>query len=116
VSSLVSMPSGSKLDRLILRRVGDTVEMSVVGLSSRRPLNKLLGKVPVGFRPTQDQSVVTCDDRFTQVRLDVRGGSGSVVASQAKTAEALAETSTSLVWLTDDEWPRSLPGREWRAR
>jgi hypothetical protein len=110
------MPSGSKLDRLILRRVGDTVEMSVVGLSSRRALNKALGKVPVGFRPALDQSLVTCDDRFTQVRLDVRGGSGSVVATQPKAAEDLAETSTSMVWLTNDEWPRTLPGREWRSR
>jgi len=116
ISTLVSMPGGAQLDHAFLRRVGDTVELSLVGMSSRRTLDRVLGKLPAGFRPSHDQSLVTCDDHFRHVRVDVRGGSGTVAVSQPKDADGLADVSTSLVWLTHDEWPKTLPGREWKSR
>jgi hypothetical protein len=101
---------------VLLRRVGDTVEMSLLGLSSNKAINRVLGKLPAGFRPAHHQSLVTCDGRFQQARVEVSANSGAVEVSQPKGAESLGAVSTSLVWLTDDDWPRTLPGRDWNRR
>jgi hypothetical protein len=56
---------------------------------------------------------VTADDEFHQVRFEVGSKrAASIAVQQPASAEGLAEVSTSLVWLTDDEWPAKLPGRE----
>jgi len=112
----MSLPSGSKIDRVLLHRVGDTVELALEGLSSKKQLDRVLGKLPAGFRPTNDQSLVTCDGRFNHLRVDVHGGTGAVAVAQPKGAAELGKTSTALVWLTNDEWPKTLPGREIRRR
>jgi hypothetical protein len=43
-------------------------------------------------------------------------GKAAITASQAEQASGLVSTSTALVWLTDDEWPTKLPGKEWRRK
>jgi hypothetical protein len=42
-------------------------------------------------------------------------GSASITATQPKQAAGLSGASTSLVWLTDDEWPAKMPGKDWRG-
>ncbi|MFM7522079.1 MAG: hypothetical protein ACKO9B_16655 [Planctomycetota bacterium] len=116
ITGLMSLPNGSKVDRVLLHRVGDTVELAIEGLASKKQLDRVLGKVPAGFRPTNDQSLVTCDGRFNHLRVDVHGGTGAVAVVQPKGAAELGKTSTALVWLTNDEWPKTLPGREVRRR
>jgi hypothetical protein len=111
---LLDTPAGAALDGAVLRRVGNTVELAISGLRSRKRLRAVLGKVPEGFRPSHHQSLVTADDEFHQVRFDVGAKrSASIAVQQPASAEGLASVSTSLVWLTDDEWPNKLPGREW---
>jgi hypothetical protein len=114
---LLELPEGTRLDNAVLRRVGDTVELSLAGLRSKKRLDAMLGKVPVGFRPSRQQSLCTSDSNFEQVRVSVDAdGKAAITASQAKQASGLVSTSTSLVWLTDDEWPSKLPGKEWRYK
>ena len=38
----------------------------------------------------------------------------AITATQSKQASGVSTTSTSLTWLTEDEWPTKLPGKEWR--
>ena len=77
----------------------------------------MLGKVPAGFRPSRQQSLCTLDLNFEQVRVSVDADAKAAIsASQAMQASGLVSTSTSLVWLTDDEWPSKLPGKEWRYK
>ena len=99
------------------RRVGDTVELAIHGLRSNRRLRAALGRIPNGFRPSHHQSLVTADQEFRHVRVAVDGGSSAgVSAVQPEAADGLAPVSTSLVWLTNDAWPSTLPGREWKSR
>jgi hypothetical protein len=115
ITALLRLPDAARLDQAVLRRVGDTVELSLAGLRSKKRIDAVLGKVPVGFRPSHNQSLCTSDADFEQVRVSVdASGSAAINASQPKQAAGLAPTSTSLVWLTDDEWPAKLPGKDWR--
>jgi hypothetical protein len=101
----------------VLRRVGDTVELSLAGLRSKKRIDAILGKVPAGFRPSRHQSVCTSDTNFEHVRVSVDADAkAAITAAQSKQAAGLVSTSTSLVWLTDDEWPSKLPGKEWRYK
>jgi hypothetical protein len=112
----LKLPTGSKLDSAILRRVGDTVELSLRGLRSAKRLNAVLGKIPAGFRPSFPQSVLTSDGDLQPLRVSVSGGNApdlSVV--QGKDGGGLGATSTSMVWLTNDEWPAKLPGKAVRG-
>ena len=116
ISGLLKLPDAAKLDYAVLRRVGHTVELSLSGLRSKQRLNALLGKVPAGFRPIHDQSLSTSDGDFQPIRVNVEGnGSAEIRTAQPSNATGLDKTSTSIVWLTDDEWPAELPGRDWRA-
>ncbi len=109
------LPDAARIDSAVLRRVGDTVELSLDGLRSKKRLDAVLGKVPAGFRPSRHQSLATADADFSSVRVSVDGsGTASIAAAQPKDATGLSSTSTSLVWLTDDEWPTKLPGKDWR--
>ena len=115
ISGLLKLPVDARLDHAVLRRVGHTVELSLHGLGSKKRLNAVLGKVPAGFRPSQHQSLCTTDDDFQHIRINVDGsGAADISAAQPASAKGLERTSTSLVWLTDDEWPAKLPGRDWR--
>jgi hypothetical protein len=115
ITALLKLPDAARLDNAVLRRVGDTVELSLSGLRSKKRIDAVLGKVPVGFRPARHQSLCTSDVDFEQVRVSVDAeGSAAITAAQPKQAAGLASTSTSLVWLTDDEWPTKLPGKDWR--
>jgi len=115
ITTLLKLPDAARLDNAVLRRVGDTVELSLSGLRSKKRIDAVLGKVPVGFRPARHQSLCTSDVDFEQVRVSVDAeGSAAITAAQPKQAAGLASTSTSLVWLTDDEWPTKLPGKDWR--
>lgn len=107
------LPSGAGLDRAVLKRVGDTVELALIGLRGSRQLKGLLGKIPAGFRPSLPQSLVTADEGFRQVRVSVDAGTAAVAVSQPAAAGGLGKVSTSLVWLTQDAWPTTLPGRPW---
>ncbi|MFN9562832.1 MAG: hypothetical protein ACK56R_04785, partial [Pirellulaceae bacterium] len=112
----LKLPTGSKLDSAILRRVGDTVELSLRGLRSTKRLNAVLGKIPAGFRPSFPQAVLTSDGDMQPLRVAVSGGNApdlSVV--QGKDVGGLGATSTSMVWLTNDEWPAKLPGKPVRG-
>jgi hypothetical protein len=112
---LLDAPAGAAIDSAVLRRVGNTVELAINGLRSRKRLRAVLGKVPNGFRPSHHQSLVTADNEFHQVRFEVGSKrSASIAVQQPASAEGLSAVSTSLVWLTDDEWPAKLPGREWK--
>jgi hypothetical protein len=114
---LLDLPEGARIDNAVLRRVGDTVELSIDGLRSKKRIDAVLGKVPAGFRPSRHQSVCTSDDNFEHVRVSVGADSkASITASQAKNASGLVSASTAMVWLTDDEWPSKLPGKEWRNK
>jgi hypothetical protein len=111
----LKLPAAAKIDRAILRRVGNTVELSLVGLRSKSALNEVLGKIPAGFRPTYHQSQVTADKDFNQLRVSVAGGTtAELSANQPADSDSFASTSTSLVWLTNDDWPSKLPGKESR--
>ena len=111
---MLDAPAGATFDNAVLRRVGNTVELAISGLRSRKRLRAVLGKVPDGFRPSHHQSLVTTDDEFHHVRFEVGAKrSASIAVHQPASAEGLAAVSTSMVWLTDDEWPGKLPGREW---
>ena len=115
ITALLRLPDATRLDNAVLRRVGDTVELSLSGLRSKKRIDAVLGKVPAGFRPSRHQSLCTSDVDFEQVRVSVDAeGSAAITAAQPKQAAGLASTSTSLVWLTDDEWPTKLPGKDWR--
>jgi hypothetical protein len=115
VTSLLRTPAGAAIDNAVLRRVGNTVELAISGLRSRKRLRAVLGKVPDGFRPVHHQSLVTADDEFHQVRFDVGSKrSSSISVQQPASADGLSKVSTALVWLTDDEWPSKLPGRDWK--
>jgi hypothetical protein len=117
VTSSMKLPAGARLDRAILRRVGDTVELALHGLRSNRRLRAALGRIPTGFRPAHHQSLVTADQDFRHVRVAVDGASSAgVSAAQPASADGLDPVSTSLVWLTNDSWPSTLPGREWKGR
>jgi hypothetical protein len=107
------LPNGGGLDRAVLKRVGDTVELSLVGLRGNRQLKGLVGKIPAGFRPSLPQSLVTADEAFRQVRVSVDAGNANVSVAQPAVAGGLGKVSTSLVWLTNDAWPSTLPGRPW---
>jgi hypothetical protein len=114
ITSLLRLPDAARLDNAVLRRVGDTVELSLSGLRSKKRIDAVLGKVPAGFRPSSHQSLCTSDADFEQVRVSIDAeGSAAIQASQPKQAQGLAATSTSLVWLTDDQWPSKLPGKDW---
>jgi hypothetical protein len=113
VTSSLRLPAGGGLDRAVLRRVGDTVELSLVGLRGNRQLKGLLGKIPAGFRPALHQSLVTADDAFRQVRVSIDAGGANLAVAQPSGTSALGKLSTSLVWLTNDAWPATLPGRPW---
>lgn len=115
ITALLKLPDAARLDRAVLRRVGDTVELSLAGHRSQKRIDAVLGKVPVGFRPARHQSLCTSDIDFEQVCVSVDAeGSAAITAAQPKQAAGLASTSTALVWLTDDEWPTKLPGKDWR--
>jgi hypothetical protein len=115
ITSLLSTPDGAAMDNAILRRVGDTVELAISGLRSHKRLKAVLGKVPDGFRPSHHQSVVTSDAEFNPVRFDVGAKRGATISVlQAASSDGLSPVSTSLVWLTDDNWPVTLPGKEWK--
>jgi hypothetical protein len=105
------LPNGGGLDRAVLKRVGDTVELSLLGLRGSRQLKGLLGKIPAGFRPSLPHSLVTADESFRQVSVDA--GNANVSVAQPAAAGGLGKVSTSLVWLTNDAWPSTLPGRPW---
>ncbi|MFM8406639.1 MAG: hypothetical protein ACKN94_04900, partial [Pirellulaceae bacterium] len=112
----LKLPAGSKLDSAILRRVGDTVELSLRGLRSTKRLNAVLGKIPAGFRPSFPQSVLTSDGDMQPMRVSVSGGNApDLSVAQGKDAGGLGATSTSMVWLTNDEWPAKLPGKAVRG-
>ena len=113
VTAAMRLPSGGGLDRAVLKRVGETVELSLVGLRGSRQLKGLLGKIPAGFRPSLPQSVVTADEGFRQVRVSVDGGNAGVSVNQPAGAGGLGKVATSLVWLTNDAWPTTLPGKPW---
>jgi hypothetical protein len=99
----------------VLRRVGNTVELAISGLRSKKRLKAVLGKVPDGFRPSHHQSLVTSDSDFHHVRFEVGSKrSPTIAVNQPASADGLSDVSTSLVWLTDDEWPSKLPGKEWK--
>jgi hypothetical protein len=56
---------------------------------------------------------VTADESFRQVRVSVDAGNANVSVAQPAAAGGLGKVSTSLVWLTNDAWPSTLPGRPW---
>jgi hypothetical protein len=107
------LPSGGGLDRAVLKRVGETVELALVGLRGSRPLKGLLGKIPAGFRPSLPHSLVTADEGFRQVRVSVDAGNAGVSVAQPAGSGGLGKVATSLVWLTNDDWPTTLPGKPW---
>ena len=112
---MLELPEGARLDNAILRRVGDTVELSLAGLRSKKRIDAIIGKVPAGFRPSNHQSLCTTDTNFEQVLVSVDADAkAAITATQAKQASGVSSTSTSLTWLTEDEWPTKLPGKEWR--
>ncbi|MFZ4082973.1 MAG: hypothetical protein ACOYKN_17225, partial [Pirellula sp.] len=117
ITTLLELPEGARIDTAVLRRVGDTVELSLAGLRSKKRIDAVLGKVPAGFRPSRHQSLCTSDVNFEHIRVSVDAdGKAAITASQTKQAAGLAATSTAMVWLTDDEWPSKLPGKEWRYK
>ncbi|MFN9347536.1 MAG: hypothetical protein ACK6DQ_13155, partial [Planctomycetota bacterium] len=117
ITALLDLPEGARLDNAVLRRVGDTVELSIDGLRSKKRIDAVLGKVPAGFRPSRHQSLCTSDGNFEHVRMSVDADAkASITATQSKNASGLVSTSTAMVWLTDDEWPSKLPGKEWRNK
>ena len=67
--------------------------------------------MPAGFRPRYAQSLVTADEGFRPVRVSVEGNAANVAVTQPDEVDGLGKVSTSLVWLTDDAWPKELPGR-----
>ena len=105
------VPAGGSIDRALLSRVGDTVELHLAGLRGNRRLAGTLGKVPPGFRPRHAQSAVTADESFRPVRVGVDGNAANVTVVQPEEVAGLSKVSTSIVWLTDDAWPANLPGR-----
>ena len=111
ITASLRLPPGAKIDNAVLRRVGDTVQLSLTGLRSTRRLKALLGKVPAGFRPHHPHSHVTADEAFRQLRVSVEAGSANVTVNQPAAADGLDKVSTTLVWLSDDAWPATLPGR-----
>jgi hypothetical protein len=113
LTTLMRLPTGGGLDRAVLKRVGDTVELSLIGLRGSRQLKGLLGKIPAGFRPSLPQSLLTADEGFRQVRVSVDAGNAAVAVAQPAETGGLGKVSTSLVWLTQDAWPTTLPGRPW---
>ncbi|NBV46991.1 MAG: hypothetical protein EBR86_15495, partial [Planctomycetia bacterium] len=116
ITSLLRIPEAVRLDSAVLRRIGDTVELSLTGLRSKKRIDDALGSVPVGFRPSRDQSICTADADFEQVRVSVDADrSAAIHAAQPKQASGLTATSTSLVWLTDDPWPTKMPGKDVRG-
>jgi len=116
ISSLLRIPDAVRLDNAVLRRVGDTVELSLSGLRSKKRLDNVIGAVPAGFRPARPLSLCTADSDFQHVRVAVDAdGSAAIRADQPKQASGLASTSMSLVWLTNDPWPSKMPGKEWRS-
>jgi hypothetical protein len=113
---MLRLPDAARLDSAVLRRIGETVELSLAGLRSKKRIDAVLGKVPAGFRPSRHQSQCTTDGDFEHVRVSVdAAGSASITATQPKQAAGLSGASTSLVWLTDDEWPTKMPGKDWRG-
>ncbi|MFM8583572.1 MAG: hypothetical protein ACKOFW_19075, partial [Planctomycetaceae bacterium] len=114
ISTLLRLPDAAKLDSAILRRVGDTVELTLNNLRSKTAINQIVGRIPDGFRPIHAQSPVTSDADFRLVRVDVEPRkSADLSLRQAKASDGLSSTSTSLVWLTNDDWPSRLPGKEY---
>jgi len=114
ISALLQLPKSVKMDHAVLRRIGDTVELSLAGLSSKAALNAGLGKIPAGFRPDHAQSLVTSDSDFRLVRVSVEAKrSADLTVNQPPSANGLSPVTTSLVWLTNDAWPKELPGVEW---
>ncbi len=117
ISALLRLPKSVKMDQAVLRRIGDTVELSLAGLSSKAALNAGLGKIPSGFRPDHAQSLVTSDSDFRLVRVSVESKrSADLMVNQPPSADGLSPVTTSLVWLTNDAWPKELPGEEWKHR
>jgi hypothetical protein len=115
ITTLLKLPGDSKLDSAILRRVGKTVELSLEGLRGKSAINGILGRIPDGFRPAYHQSLVTSDGDFRMAKVDVAAtNTAELSVRQPKGTEGLSPTATSLVWLTDDDWPAKLPGREIR--
>jgi hypothetical protein len=115
ITTLLRLPGDSKLDSAILRRVGRTVELSLEGLRGKSAINGILGRIPDGFRPAYHQSLVTSDTDFRMAKVDVAAtNTAELSVRQPKGTEGLSPTATSLVWLTDDDWPAKLPGREIR--
>jgi hypothetical protein len=117
ISALLQLPKSVKMDYAVLRRIGDTVELSLAGLSSKAALNTGLGKIPAGFRPNHPQSLVTSDSDFRLVRVSIDAKrSADLMVNQPSSADGLSPVTTSLVWLTNDAWPKELPGEEWMQR
>jgi hypothetical protein len=114
ISTLLRLPDAAKLDSAILRRVGDTVELTLNNLRSKTAINQIVGRIPDGFRPIHAQSQVTSDTDFRLLRVDVESRkTADLSLRQAKSTDGLSSTSTSLVWLTNDDWPSRLPGKEY---
>ena len=92
-----------------------TVELALTGLRGSSRLKAVLGRIPEGFRPSHPVSLLTADDGFRAVRIDADAKPGARLSvEQPAGAEGLARASATLVWLTDDRWPGSLPGKAWR--
>ena len=114
ISTLLRLPDAARLDSAILRRVGDTVELTLNNLRSKTAINQIVGRIPDGFRPIHAQSQVTSDNDFRLLRVDVESRkTADLSLRQAKSTDGLSSTSTSLVWLTNDDWPSRLPGKEY---
>ncbi|MFN9373074.1 MAG: hypothetical protein ACK6D3_14430, partial [Planctomycetaceae bacterium] len=115
ITTLLKLPGDSRLDSAILRRVGKTVELSLHGLRGKSAINGILGRIPDGFRPAHHQSLVTSDADFRMAKVDVAAANTAELSvRQPKGTDGLSPTATSLVWLTEDDWPVKLPGREIR--
>jgi hypothetical protein len=111
ITALLKLPDATRIDNALPRRVGDTVELSIDGLRTKKRLDAVLGKVPAGFRPSRHQSLCTSDADFAYVWVSVDGsGTAAIAAAQLQDADGLASTSTSMEWLTVDERPAKLPG------
>ena len=115
ITTLLKLPGDSRLDSAILRRVGRTVELSLEGLRGKSAINGILGRIPEGFRPAYHQSLVTSDTDFRMAKVDVAAtNTAELSVRQPKGTDGLSPTATSLVWLTEDDWPAKFPGREIR--
>ena len=113
-SSLINGWTTDHANRVLLRRIGNTVTLTARNLVGTGASSAQLYVLPAGFRPRGGSSAYSpkfwaeMSNGGTADSVSVSGATGSISVTGARAS--YTDGSFSATWTTPDAWPSSLPG------